>query len=281
MKPKCLQNYWSGSTPPRFYPICALHHFNIATFGTDWRQFGIEFDNIENGILPLIHIKSSCSSPFLGDYVGTVTPGRFWMNLILRGKELIIDRQREEVKYPEQVPLIFRSAPVEDYKKEVCNYLCQYQQNISWESFYDYQLNTCETSDLGEDRVTKHHSCSLDDCHDETAFASTDFYVELLRLDETNLSVSQLRKQNVMGNNTKIYIKSDSNFFTVRNINVEKTFQEFLAEIGGNLGLFAGASILTLVEFGEFFTKIIKEKVFSRPRRNNKVTTYPVPAKQF
>ena len=188
------------------------------------------------------------------------------MTFILGGKELVLDQQgRQEAKYPDGVPDIFRFAPIEDYRKEVCTYLCQYQSDISWESIYNYKMNTCDINDFGEVSMTKQESCSSDICRDKTAFASTNFYVEHLRSHETNLSVTQLQNINVLGNNTKIWIKSDASFYTVRKINVEKKFQEFLAEIGGNFGLFAGASILTLVEMGEFFIKILKKIFDKRP----------------
>ena len=130
---------------------------------------------------------------------------------------------------------------------------------------YNYEMNTCDVNDFGNVSETKHEACSLDFCRDKTAFASLNFVVDYLRLDETNLSVTQLQDRKSMGDNSKIWIKSDASFYTVRNINVKREFQEFLAEIGGNFGLFAGASILTLVEMGEFFIKIFKRIFFNQP----------------
>ena len=76
-----------------------------------------------------------------------------------------------------------------------------------------------------------------------------------------------------MDNHIKIWIKAESNFYTIKNINVEKKFQEFLAEIGGNFGLFAGASVLTLVEIGEFFVKIIKRIIIRERGSTMSATT--------
>ena len=211
-----------------------------------------------------MYIKSSCKSPFLGKHFGTITPEHFWMAFIFNGKELILDHQGEEAKYPAGVPTLFRSAPVEDYRKDICTTLCQYRRNISWEDVYNYKLNTCEIDYFDNVSLTEHDSCSPNLCQDETAFASTNYFINYLRLDETNLTATQLRDHNIMGPKTKIWIKSEASYYTVRKINVEKTFAEFLAEIGGNLGLFAGASILTLVEFGEFCVKIFKGIVFNK-----------------
>ena len=197
------------------------------------------------------------------------------MTILINGKELILDHQGEEAKYPKEVPIMFRSGLVEDYNKEICTYLCRDRRNISWESLYNYKLNTCEMDKYGDGidndngngkvSVTKQHSCSASNvCLGRTAFASTNIYVNYLRLEDANLSATQLRNR-VHGDITQIWIKSEASYYTVRNINVQKTFGEFLAEIGGNLGLFAGASILTLVEFGEFCVKVIKGIFFNGP----------------
>ena len=122
--------------------------------------------------------------------------------------------------------------------------------------------------------------CSSDVCRDKTTFASTFFFVDHLRVDDTSLSVAQLQNRSITRYKNTIWIKTDVNFYTVSYINVEKKFEEFLAEIGGNFGLFAGASILTLVEFGEFFADIFKriadrqsgckKKVIATNRQNDK-----------
>ena len=117
--------------------------------------------------------------------------------------------------------------------------------------------------------------CSLDDCLDESAFASFDYFVEHLRLDETNLDEEQLQSgtKSRTRNSTSIWLKSDCSFFTIKNINIEKKFEEFLSEIGGNFGLFAGASILTFVEIGVFFVKIFKVIFFNR--QGSKISINP------
>ena len=132
-------------------------------------------------------MKSACNSPLLGDYLGTFSPKDFWVAMILRGKEIIVDHQGEEAKYPKQVPRIFRSAPYEDYRKEYCVSLCQQKRNISWEAIYNHQLNTCDIDNFVEDSL-----CSSDVCRDKTAFASTNVFVHHLRVDDTSLSVAQL-----------------------------------------------------------------------------------------
>ena len=211
------------------------------------------------------------------------------MTFILRGKELLLDRQGEEAKYPEAVPRIFQTAPVEDYNRSICVSLCQnLQSNFSWISHRDYEYDTCGLNQYYDDRVThpesttklyssthqsdtnNHKICSIDDCPDKTTFASLDYSVEYLRWDEANLNETQLRK-----NLTDIFIKSDSEFFTIKNINIKKKFEEYLAEIGGNFGLFAGASILTFVEFGLLVVKILKGKFLNR-QRLKKCVTYQV-----
>ena len=179
---------------------------------------------------------------------------------MLRGKELLLDRQGGEAKYPEKVPPLFRSAPVEDYDRNVCNFLCQIQNlnNASWESHYNYEFNTCAKRDYDATHahtdvgLSNHDLYSVQDCPNETISAAIDYSVEYLRSEDANVHDSQLR------NFTKIWIKSESNFFTIKNINIEKKFEEYLSEIGGNFGLFAGASILTIVEIVMLFVKIMK-----------------------
>ena len=190
------------------------------------------------------------------------------MTIILRGKELLLDHHGELAKYPQAVPRLFHLAPAEDYSADVCTHLCQYQRNVSWKSLFDYKLDTCQiNNDSGADRVTKYQLCSSNDCRNETAFASNDYFVEYLKFDEANLSETQTHNRNSffsMGNSIKIWIKSDCSFYTIKNINLKKKFEEFLAEIGGNFGLFAGASILTLVEIGEFLVVIFKRSVVQK-----------------
>ena len=193
-----------------------------------------------------------------------------------RCEEFLIDHQGKEAKYPKEVPRLFHSVPVEDYNEDVCAYLCQNQPNISWKSLFNYHFNTCKINDSVNDEVTKHELCSSNDCHTKTAFASIDYFVEYFRFDDANFSKTPLQNQNSflsMDNQIKIWIKAESNFYTIKNINVEKKFQEFLAEIGGNFGLFAGASVLTLVEIGEFFVKIIKRIIIRERGSTMSATT--------
>ena len=143
---------------------------------------------------------------------------------------------------------------------------------MSWESHNDYKFDTCELNDHADAGVKRKELCSPNDCRYKTAFASVDYFVDYLRIDETNLTDKQLyladkqlQQEDAMGNKrTHVWIKSNCNFFTIKNINMEKEFEEFLAEIGGNFGLFAGASISTLVEIGVFFFKICKKIIFKR-----------------
>ena len=171
-------------------------------------------------------------------------------------------------------------APTEDYEKDVCVQLCQTNQsNFSWESHRDYEYGACgyyddalaQPHDLTPHYPTARQSanhgkmCSIDDCQNKTSFASFDYSVEHLRVDEANLNETQSRK-----NQTEICVRSDVSFFTIKNINIEKKLEEYLAEIGGNFGLFAGASILTLVEFGVLIVKIFKGILLNqrRPRKS-------------
>ena len=134
--------------------MCALQHFKgIDDSFTEYQQWKIEYGNMQRGIIPSVYMKSTCNSPLLGDYLGTFSPKDFWVAMILRGKEIIVDHQGEEAKYPKQVPRIFRTAPFEDYKKEYCVSLCQQKRNISWEAIYNHQLNTCDIDDLVKDSL--------------------------------------------------------------------------------------------------------------------------------
>ena len=263
--PKCLIKFAPHQNPPEFTTVCVYQHFSSIdpSFST-FNAMHVEFGNDLEGVLLTIYLQSSCSSPFLGKYVGTVTPKDVWMSIFLRGKEVIIDGQGKETRYPEKLPALFRSAPVEDYRKDVCIYLCQNRISVSWDSHRDYNSSHCEIPDENADDNSNHvEMCSADDCHDETAFASIDYFVEHLPIYKTNLDKTQLPRAGVMGNNSQVWVKSDCNFFTVKRINIEKKFEEFLAEIGGNFGLLAGASVLTLVEIGEFIVKIVKKIIFN------------------
>ena len=95
---------WVNPNPLRF----------VNGFGKSW-----------NGVIILIYLQSSCHSPFLGKYVGTVTAEHYWMSIILRGKELMINQHGHEAKYPRKIPSLFQSAPIEDYDKAICDYLCK------------------------------------------------------------------------------------------------------------------------------------------------------------
>ena len=252
--------------PPGFRTACALQHFmGIDSSFANFRILEVEFGKSWNGAILLIYLQSSCGSPFLGKYVGTVKAEHYWMSILLRGKELMINQQGQEAKYPRKIPSLFQSAPIEDYDKDICDYLCKNEKKGSWESHHSYKFNTCEMNDFTDAHDTYDKLCSPNDCHFETVFASVDYFVEYLRWDETNLTGEQHQNVSKMRNyTTAIWIKSDCSFFTIKNINIEKKFEEFLAEIGGNFGLFVGASILTLVEMGVFFFKICKGIVFDR-----------------
>ena len=236
--------------------MCALQHFvGIDSSFSDYRTLNVEFGNM-NGIILTIHLQSCCSSPFLGKYVGSLTPEHYWMTLFLSGKELIIDRKELQAKYPEKIPFLFRSAPIENYMQDVCIFLCQSQKQISWDLHSYYKLGTCDMDEYGGPSKGQHELCAYKDCPNETVFASIDYFVEHLRWDDTNLSETQ--QQNIDFKGATLWIKSDCTFYTVKNINIEKKFEEFLAEIGGNFGLFVGASILTFVEIGVLLVRVLK-----------------------
>ena len=270
LKPKCLFQFAAYRSPPEFLTMCAYQHFmGINSSFSSIRKLNVEFGNDLDGVLVWIYLQSSCGSPFLGKYVGTVTPRDVWVTVIIRGKELIIDRQGEETRYPGQLPALFRSAPAEDYSKDVCIHLCQNRIHVDWEFHRDYNLSTCEIDQNVDVSLTNHELCSPDECHDETAFASIDYFMEYLAADRTNLNKTQLQIAGTMGNNSDVWVEADCSFYTVKNINIKKKFEEFLAEIGGNFGLLAGASILTLIEIGEFVFKISK-RIFFHKRKSVK-----------
>ena len=259
LMPKCLYHYYTVNTP-QLLSICAFSHLmSVDSSFSDVIKLHVEPGNMP-GVVLAIHLQSSCSSPFLGKYIGTITPKHFWMNFILRGKELLHDRQEKEAKYPAKVPRIFQAAPVEDYKKNVCVHLCQNPNDDLWRSndrHHKYN-NTCK---LKKQSGTTHlDSSSINDCLNETTFVSFDYSMEHLRMDEANLDETQLK----MKQTRQIYISSENRFFTIKNINIEKTFEEYLSEIGGNFGLFAGASILTFVEIGVLVVKVLKGFVLNR-----------------
>ena len=139
--PKCLLLHAAFYTPPRVISICALPL--VTGIDSNFNMVYVEFGNL-NGVVVVVHFQSFCGSPFLGKYIGAVTPQHFWMTFILRGKKIIVDRQGKEAKYPEKVPMIFQMAPTEDYEKDVCVQLCQTNQsNFSWESHRDYEYGAC------------------------------------------------------------------------------------------------------------------------------------------
>ena len=57
---------------------------------------------------------------------------------------------------------------------------------------------------------------------------------------------------------TEVWVKRSSNSFT-KTVRYRKPVSEFVAELGGHLGLWVGASILTVIEIGEFLIHLMVE----------------------
>ena len=125
---KCLYRLKVYNDPrsSRFISVCAMQHFlGIDSSFLNYRIVEVDFGMSLNGVIVLVSLQSSCGSPLFGEYIGSVTPEHFWITITIRGKELMIDRQGPIATYPPRIHSLFRSAPVEDYNKDICEFLCK------------------------------------------------------------------------------------------------------------------------------------------------------------
>ena len=90
--------------------------------------------------------------------------------------------------------------------------------------------------------------CSPGECLEKRVFASLQFFVDRVRFGDLGYNSPSAPRE--------VWIRSSVNHYAAKTINIEKSFGEFLGEVGGSLGLLVGASVLTLFEFGELVIRL-------------------------
>ena len=222
-----------------------------------------------------VSLQSTCASPFQGKYLGMVTPKHQWLTVDVLGKSLLKDYGAEEHHYPKGFPSPFRSLPQEDYDPLFCSAICQINSSISWDIlFTNNPVSHCEIDDdLGGNKSLVSSpplACSETDCKEKKFFVSLEVFIDHVRFDDH--SVKNTIHEGVqavhISNFTQIWLRISSNHYSMKTIKTEKTVEEFLGEIGGNLGLFVGASLLTIFEMGERLVRFAMEAFHSKREGN-------------
>ena len=218
-----------------------------------YRILKIDYGQLPNDIIILIHTQNSCQSPFLGTLVGTATRGLRWLTVALSSKNVIIDQRFDKESYPAGFPSWFQGLPAEDYNVDFCRFICSYHPDVSWQSFFENQLPTCHVQIRPAQypkMANENTLCSPQDCVPEKTRVSVFTLHDMLRYEDMGKGMAPSAPI------TEVWVKRSSNFYT-KTIRNRKPVSEFVAELGGHLSLWVGASILTVIEIGEFLIHFI------------------------
>ena len=214
-----------------------------------------------------VMIQPSCSPPmvYASSTLSYIGPQEYTLVRISEVTKVInTTHLNGEDKYPSWFPSIKSETPLK-YDAEFCSIICQWisaGNNYSalekirfgenWGSNstildFDLVLNSTREKECDqkcpENRIT--YSATTDsNLINITNYYGPEFFVNGSRNGVTNIAIS-------MG----------SDKMTVQEIKQKKTPLELFAEVGGQLGLLAGASVLTFFEFGEFLFLLFILKV--------------------
>ena len=217
----------------------------------------IDYGDTPREIMILIYTQNSCKSPFREDFVGTVTRGIYWFSVISKGKNVLVDKRYEPEKYPVGFPKWFQGLNAEDYHENFCHYVCSNHPNISWESFMNEERSSCEIrlhTTIQRDAKEDSSLCSPQQCVEKRTRASLILHLDILRYEDMGSATSPTTARE---NRTEIWLKGSPNLYT-KTVRYRKSTSEFLSELGGILGLWVGASVLTLIEIGELLLNLLK-----------------------
>ena len=268
LKVKCLLDVGRTTGNSKLLTIAAWEHLidNVGSSNT----ININYGDMPSEIVVLTYMQNTCGSPFFGTYVGAITRGMRWFTVTLREKNVMIDQQFDKDTYPMGFPQWFLALNSEEYHQQFCQFLCKNMTNfahISWEPYFSYELGDCELRPKQHaQNMALKSSCSPSQCIKSKTRVNLDVLQSMLpyRPDE--------KEKNV----TTVWVKITSDFYT-KTVRYHKSALEFISELGGHLGLWVGASLLTLMEIGELLLKLLTRRCSQGPLRNilNKPSIVP------
>ena len=97
----------------------------------NWQVLEFQYQTFLPEVMPMIYVQSTCQSPFMGEYIASLSPQHRWITVTLRGKALMKDFESQTVNYPIWTPKIFQRAPQEDYYPDVCAAICKWNHLYS------------------------------------------------------------------------------------------------------------------------------------------------------
>ena len=221
----------------------------------------------------MAYLQSTCVSPFMGQYIAMITPKHQWLTVNLLGKTLLQNYGSKKHPYPKGFPFQFHSLNHEEYDQRFCRAVCSLNHSVPSDfSFTDQKLHDCGKSTIFENNnsVTS-VMCSKKDCREKKIFSSLEVFVDHVKHEDHFVNAT-FHDSLLVPKTTEIWFKISANHYSSKTIIRDKTTGEFLGEIGGNLGLFVGASLLTFFEMGEFLVRLAfnaykrKREVYKLPR---------------
>ena len=268
----------------------------------------VQYGEMEKGLTPLVYLQSHCGSPFLGSYMGAITPEDLWVALNFNEKDVIYEKdyKKAELVYPDGFPQWFQSLSAEDYDKNFCIYVCSHYLNVIWSDYFRDEPTECRIPGIHSEADQRRNKtakllCNPHHCNANQVTTTLNYFVDHLRNEDKDVKYDRAPNddQNIgskIGNThvrrdttddstknktkirrevqTFIWVKTSIDFFSSKMLRDHKTLPEFIAELGGHLGFWVGASILTLAEIAAFFSRLCKKAIWEK---FGKVDVYTIP----
>ncbi len=221
--------------------------------------------NKDSTIVVYVLLQSTCSSIlFDSDLIG-----KLWrdqgLGITMVEKMKIEDKTVDIAYYPDWFPVIL---PKMRYNQDFCLSLCDFltinkdrtavQKTMS--DIVSVNFEEPWNSSLNHTRQYEGYTMEKD-CVKDCPKSEISYTLNIRTIDYPSIS---LVTGTDLSNQSYVSFTFSSSYMTLKKIRWQKSFVEIVSEIGGNLGLFVGVSLLTLVEIGQLIISGLYAKFSSK-----------------